>query len=173
MKAATTHVGTRGNPKVGVPVGYTRPPPHTFFPFASSDHCLVCPPSPSWDSSAKLAHSPYDDHGARVSPASPRNISEGHNASLVRELAGAVSVLPITPALHVCLPPPSSLPVSALFVVPRLFPKTRPIHSQTRQLTPRTATPNGQPRLVSPHRVTWAVLLVSMLIAPSCPLARV
>ncbi len=26
MRAATTHVGTGGNPKVGVPVGYTRPP---------------------------------------------------------------------------------------------------------------------------------------------------
>ena len=59
MRAATTHVGTGGNPKVGVPVGYTRPPPHTFFPPASSEHCLVRPlPSLSQDYSAKLAHSP-------------------------------------------------------------------------------------------------------------------
>ncbi len=56
MRAATTHVGTGGNPKVGVPVGFTRPPPHTFFPFASPEHCPVSPPSLSQDSSAKLAH---------------------------------------------------------------------------------------------------------------------
>jgi hypothetical protein len=107
MRAATTHKGV--NPKVGVPVGYTRPSTRTFFPLAFSEHCRVCPPSLSQDSSAKLAHTPYDDYSARASPASPRNISEGHNASLVRELVGALSVLPVTPAVHVCSPPRQDL----------------------------------------------------------------
>ena len=43
MKAATTHVGTGGNPKVGPPVWFTRPPLHIFVPIDSPDHCLVCP----------------------------------------------------------------------------------------------------------------------------------
>jgi hypothetical protein len=154
MWVATMHVGTGGNPKVGVPVWFTRPPPHTFFPIASSKHCLVCPPSLSQDSSAKLAHTPYDDYSARASPASPRNISEGHNASLVRELAGALSVSPVTTAVHVCLAPPASLLVSALPVVPPLSRKTRSISPKTRQLTPLTDIPNSKPRLGYPHRVT-------------------
>jgi hypothetical protein len=46
MRAATTHVGTGGNPKVGVPVGFVRPSPHhAYFPLASPDGCLACLPS--------------------------------------------------------------------------------------------------------------------------------
>ncbi len=115
MRAATTHEGRGGNPKVGVPVGFTRPPPHTFFPIASPKQCLVCPPFLSQDSSAKLAHTPYDDYSARASSASPSNISEGHNASLVRELASALAVSYVTTAVHVCLALPAIPFVSAKF----------------------------------------------------------
>jgi hypothetical protein len=182
MRAATTHVDTGGNPKVGVPVGYTRPPPHTLFPPASPEHCPVSHPNPlaspkhcpvslpylSQDSSAKLAQNPYEDNSARASPASTRNMSEGHNASLVRELAGALSVLPVPPALHVC-PAQTVCSVSSLLVLSLLSRKTRP---KTRQLTPLTDTPNSKPRIVTPNRVTWSVSLVSLSVAPSFPLAR-
>ena len=70
MRAATTHVGTGGNPKVGPPVWFTRPPPHIFVPIASPDHCLVCPPSLSQDFSAKLATHPYEDDRMREGLAS-------------------------------------------------------------------------------------------------------
>ena len=150
---------------MGVPVGYTRPPPHTPFPPATSEHYPVFPPYLSQDSSAKLAHTPYEDGSARASPASPRNISEGHNASLVRELAGALSVLPVKPTLHVC-PAQTVCSVSSLPVLSLLSRKTRRIYPKTRQLTPLTDTPNSKPRIVTPNRVTWSVPLVSLSVAP-------
>jgi hypothetical protein len=75
MKAATTHEGTGGNPKVGPPVWFTRPPPHIFASFASPDPCLVCSPSLSQDFSAKLDKPPNEDDSVRALPASHRTIS--------------------------------------------------------------------------------------------------
>jgi hypothetical protein len=129
MWAATTHVGTGGNLKVGEPVGYTRPPPHTLFPPSSSEHCLVCPPSLSQDSSAKLAHTPNEDDSARASLASPRTKSEGHNASLVRELAGAMSVLSSLPCMPV-MPKPCAVSLPCL---PCLFSPARQDASHPRR----------------------------------------
>jgi hypothetical protein len=63
-----------------------------------------------------------------------------------------LSCLPIKPTLHVCLSPSSSLPVSALFVVPRLLPKTRRINSQTRHDCyphPRTLSPSSSSQSLS------------------------
>jgi hypothetical protein len=172
MRTATTHVGTGGNPKVGVPVDYTRPPPHTFFPHASPNYCPVSIPSLSQDSSDKLAQTPYEDNSVRASPASTRNMSEGHNASLVRELAGALSVLPVTPALPIC-PAQTGCRVSSVPVLSPLSRKTRHRSPKTRQLTSLTDTPNSKPLIVTPNRVTWSVPLVSLSVAPSFPLARV
>ena len=79
---------------------------------------VLCAPSLSQDFSAKLAKPPYEDDSVRALPASHRTISEGHNASLVREFAGSLSVLPVSNALHVCLNPPDNHIVSALTIVP-------------------------------------------------------
>jgi hypothetical protein len=111
-------------------------------------HLSATIPALSWPTSSMT----ITDYTARASPASPSTISEGHNASLVRELAGALSFSPVTTALFV-LPPllAASLLVSALHVVPLLSRKTRRISSKTRQLTPLTDTPNSKPRLAYPH----------------------
>jgi hypothetical protein len=43
MRAATTHVGTGGNPKVAVPVGFVRPSPFAASPFWPDAICLTLP----------------------------------------------------------------------------------------------------------------------------------
>ena len=58
LSIATTHVGTGGNPKIGVPVGYLRPPPWTFPPPApalTSFACVAVPNRPL-SSPFSLAH---------------------------------------------------------------------------------------------------------------------
>ena len=118
MRAATTHVGTGGNPKVGVPVGFVRP---SLFDVSSSwptaiclplpsETCLTClsppclPLSYSQASSAKAKPAPYEDRRAPASPAVPLPQSEGYNAALVRESAADLSVslslLPVSPSLR-------------------------------------------------------------------------
>ncbi len=106
MRSATTHVGTGGNPKVGVPVGFVRPSLFAASPFwpaeiclpLPSDTCLTCSSSPclllscSQVSSAKSKPAPYEDRRAAASPAVPLPQSEGTNAALVRESAADVSV---------------------------------------------------------------------------------
>jgi hypothetical protein len=85
MRAATTHVGTGGNPKVGVPVGFVRPSPFAVSSFwpdqiclpIPSKTCLTCASSPfsllsgSLASSAKAQPAPYEDRRALASPAAP------------------------------------------------------------------------------------------------------
>ena len=97
MRAATTHEGTGGNPKVGPPVSYVRPSFSFFLPPALSNTCGVC----SQDTSAKAPPPPYEDRRARALPASHLRRSEGQNASLVRALACAMPVCPIQSVLPV------------------------------------------------------------------------
>ncbi len=87
MRAATTHVGTGGNPKVGLPVGFVRPSPHhAFSPLASPDGCLACLPSLSHAPGTKMCLPvPYEDTSARaVQTPLMRLESEGSIAPLVR-----------------------------------------------------------------------------------------
>ena len=99
MRAATTHVGTGGNPKVGVPVGFVRPslfdvfsswPTELCLPLPSAT-CLTCLSPPclpllsSQVSSARAKPAPYEDNRAPASPAVPLPQYEGNNAALVRE----------------------------------------------------------------------------------------
>jgi hypothetical protein len=97
MKAATTHVGTGGNPKIGVPVGFIRPSPHhSFFPPDSPNACLICLPSLSQALGTKSClPPPYDDTSARAETALLTRLeSEGYKAPLVREVARASPVCP-------------------------------------------------------------------------------
>jgi hypothetical protein len=93
LRTATTHVGTGGNPKVGVPVGYVRPPPWTFPPPASVLARLACvasvpndflSPPISLAQCAKSTPLPSDDSCTGISP-SPQwcQQSEGQKANLV------------------------------------------------------------------------------------------
>jgi hypothetical protein len=98
MRAATTHVGTEVNPKVGVPVGFLRPSLFAASPFWPDEICLTCPSPPcsllscSQVSYAKAKPAPYDDRIAPASPAVPLPQSQGTNAALVRESAADESV---------------------------------------------------------------------------------
>jgi hypothetical protein len=133
MRAATIHVGTEGNPNVGVPVGFVRPslfaaslfwPAKICLPLPS-ETCLTCSSPPclslscSQVSSARVEPAPYEDRIAPASPAVPLPQSEGSiNAALVRESAADVSVL--LSQLPASLSPRSSvswsLPLSTVFV---------------------------------------------------------
>ena len=132
MRAATTHVGTGGNPKVGVPVGFVRPslfdvfsswPTELCLPLPSAT-CLTCLSPPclpllsSQVSSARAKPAPYEDKRAPASPAVPLPQSEGNNAALVRESAADLSVslslLPVSPSLRSSVS--WSLPLATVFV---------------------------------------------------------
>ena len=116
MRAATTHVGTGGNPKVGVPVGFVRPSPHhAFFPLASPDGCLACLPAPSQAPGTKMCPSPpYEDTSARaVQVPFMRLESEGCIAPLVRETALAPHAYPALCVSSAC-PAGSVWPVSSV-----------------------------------------------------------
>ena len=109
MRNATTHEGTGGNPNVGVPVGFVRPPP---FSWSSPSSLSTCPPCsradtclslPSLGSSVRHTTDPYEDTCARASPASLlRPKSEGTNSALVRE-SEAAFVSPQVSSLPTCL----------------------------------------------------------------------
>ena len=103
MKAATTHVGTGGNPKIGVPVGFIRPSPHhSFFPLDSPNVCLTCLPSLSQALGTKSClPPPYEDTSARAETALLTRLeSEGYKAPLVREAARAFPVCSALPVLY-------------------------------------------------------------------------
>ena len=101
MRNATTHEGTGGNPNVGVPVGFVRPPPFSWSPQLSLSTCSPCSfadtclslPSPA--SSVRHNADPYDDTCARASPASlMRPQSEGNRSALVRESEAVLAPSP-------------------------------------------------------------------------------
>jgi hypothetical protein len=95
MRSATTHVGTGGNPKVGVPVGFLRPSPHhSFFPRASPNGCLTYLPSLSQaQGTKKCLQPPYEDTSVRAEQAPLTCLeSEEFKAPLVREAARAFPV---------------------------------------------------------------------------------
>ncbi len=121
MRNATTHVGTGGNPNVGVPVGFVRPPHFSWSPPLSLSTSLPCSRAdtclspPSLGSSVKHCANPNEDTCARTSPASLlRPKSEGIKSALVRESEAAfvspqVSSLPACPLS--CLSPMSSVDI--------------------------------------------------------------
>ena len=123
MKAATTHVGTGGNPKIGVPVGFIRPSPHhSFFPPDSPNVCLTCLPSLSQALGTKSClPPPYEDTSARAETALLTRLeSEGYKAPLVREAARAFPVcsdlLALSVGLDVSVLPHKSVSWSAPLV---------------------------------------------------------
>jgi hypothetical protein len=139
MRAATTHVGTGGNPKVGVPVGFIRPSPHhAFFPLASPDGCLACLSSLSQALGTKLCLTvPYEDTSARAVQASHMRLeSEGSIAPLVREAALAPHAYPALCVLSAC-PDVSVWPVSFVSPTP---PQTQTPSRQIRKAKARTPT---------------------------------
>jgi hypothetical protein len=95
LRVATTHVGTGGNPKVGPPVSFNRPPPFSFVPSPLSSN--ISPPiSISPPSSARACTTPpYEDTSLQPSPALPSIKSEGQKSRRVRVLAAnPISLLP-------------------------------------------------------------------------------
>jgi hypothetical protein len=149
MRNATTHEGTGGNPNVGVPVGFVRPPPFSWSPSVSLTPCLPCSRvdtcllTPSQGSSAKCATDPYEDTCARASLASLMRLkSEGNKPALVRESEAVLVSSPKVSSLPACLltcpsPKPSaplrvswSLPLVSLSVRVPPNPTTREPHRQ-------------------------------------------
>ncbi len=94
MRSARGPEGTGGNPKIGVPVHYSRPPKN-FPPFTTCTPCLpppsliLYPPCPPLNpvTSVKNADRPYEDNRAHVLQTLPLDRSEGKHASRVREMA--------------------------------------------------------------------------------------
>jgi hypothetical protein len=187
MRAATTHVGTGGNPKVGVPVSFVRPslfnvsswPTEICLPLPS-ETCLTClsppclPLSYSPASNAKAKPAPYEDRRAPASPAVPLPQSEGNNAALVRESAADLSVslslLPVSPSLRSSVS--WSLPLATVFV----FSSSSPVvpTDQARQAEiirqDRTRPTQTRPHKASPDKSQPAVssrLSVSRFACPS------
>ena len=114
MKNATGPHGTGGNPKIGVPVHYSRPPKF-FPPFTPCRPCLplpsptISPPCPPLSpvTSVKInADRPYEDNRGHVLQTLPLDRSEGKRASRVREMACFSS--PLSPS------PESPLPSSSV-----------------------------------------------------------
>jgi hypothetical protein len=93
LRVATTHVGTGGNPKVGPPVSFNRPPPFSFMPstLSSSISPLV---SLSLTSSVRAhASHPYEDTSMPASPALPSLKSERLNPRRIHALAASPTPL--------------------------------------------------------------------------------
>jgi hypothetical protein len=131
LRIATTHVGTGGNPKIGVPVGYLRPPPWTFPPLApalTSFACVAVPNRPlsspfSLVHRAKPTRLPYEDtSSSQALPALPSLKSEGQTANLVQDSAALLCSLapPSTPLLPPCIPM-SAIPSQVLPTGPPPF----------------------------------------------------
>jgi hypothetical protein len=119
LRIATTHVGTGGNPKIGVPVGYMHPlswsfPPPAPVPISFASAAV---PNRPLSSPFSLAHSakpttlPYDDtSSSQALPALPSLKSEGQKSNLVQDSAALVSSLALSPTFlfPACIPLPSS-----------------------------------------------------------------
>ncbi len=180
MRAATTHVGTGGNPKVGVPVGFVRPSPFVVSPFWPNETCLTCSPSHclplsfSPVSSAKAKPAPYEDRRAPASPAVPLPQSEGTNAALVRESAADVSVslseLPASLSLRSSVS--WSLPPATVFVFSSSSPVVRTdkarqaaIKRQDRTRPTRTRPHKARPDTSRP--AVWSRLFASRFACPT------
>jgi hypothetical protein len=108
MRSARSPEGTGGNPKIGVPVHYSRPP-NFFPPFTPCTPSLSLPSPPFYPpcpplspvTSVKNADRPYEDNRAHVLQTLPLDRSEGDNASRVRDMA--CLSLPRSPSIS--LPP--------------------------------------------------------------------
>jgi hypothetical protein len=101
MRNATSEIGSGGNPKIGVPVTYTRPyffcPPHhslSCSPCLSSHHSTHSPVSSpaSRDSALCPSYEVIQAHALQAFLALPK--SEGLDASRVRDIM-ALPVLPL------------------------------------------------------------------------------
>jgi hypothetical protein len=93
MRNVTTHEGTGGNPNVGVPVGFVRPPPFSWSPQLSLSTCPLsscadtCLSLPSLVSSVRHNTDPNEDTCARASPTSLlRPKSEGITSARPRRV---------------------------------------------------------------------------------------
>ena len=95
LRVATTHVGTGGNPKVGPPVSFNRPPPFSFMPSHLSSN--TSPPVSLSLTSSVRAHAshPYEDTSMQASPALPSLKSEGLKPRRVRALAASPTPPPL------------------------------------------------------------------------------
>ncbi len=109
MRNATSEIGSGGNPKIGVPVTFTRP---TFFsPFHRSLSCSHCPPSHHFppplaglpeivgpihpvmtlETSSDLSSHPSLETSSELPSPTSLHLSEGFHASRVRDLASSLS----------------------------------------------------------------------------------
>ncbi len=121
LRSATTHEDTGGNPRVGPPVSFRRPPPFVFVPSPSPSN--TCSPAClSLNSSARARDPhPYEDtSSSQALPALPSLKCEEHKPRRVRVLAASPSLLPSS---VLCSSPLSlrpsvswSLPLSAMSV---------------------------------------------------------
>jgi hypothetical protein len=91
---ATSEIGSGGNPKIGVPITYTRPsffcPPHHFSscsPCLSSHHSTHSPLSSPASRDSALCPPFYEDIQAHALQALPLPKSEGLDASRIRDMA--------------------------------------------------------------------------------------
>ena len=159
MKAATTHIGTGGNPKIGVPVSYHRPSSNCFR--LSSSFSLSCHPCAS--------HTPFH----------PPPFSQASGPISAPRLPAA-PVFPFVSYLHAAQdhrappPPPYSIKIKLIFYHNALTPmKTYELPPcQRRSLRLRPKASPAYARGPAPLVPCLGLFLLSPLLVPPFPLTR-
>jgi hypothetical protein len=162
MRSVRGPDGTGGNPKIGVPVHYSRPPKF-FSPFTTCGPCLPlplptfsppCPPLSPVTSVKINADPPYEDKRGHVLQTLPLDRFEGERVSRVREMA--CLHLPRSPSTY--LPPPIVPPI------PTPILTSHPPYHSPRRFHPKAPLPphSASPPTISPQSssVSWSSPLV-------------
>ena len=152
LRSATTHEGTGGNPRVGPPVSFRRPPPFMFVP--SPSPLNTCSPACLSLNSSARARDPHPYEDTSSSQASPPLLSlksEGHKPRRVRVLAASPSPLlsPVLCSSPLSLRPsvPWSLPLATVSVFSSSSSVVSPDKARQAEMKrqDRTRPPRTQP----------------------------
>ena len=165
MRSARGPDGTGGNPKIGVPVHYSRPPsrPHNLFhpctpclPLPLPTFSPPCPPLSPVTSVKINAAQPYEDNREHVLHTLPLDRSEGKRASRVREMA----CLHLPRSSSTFLPPPIVPPIPTPILTPHPHCHSPHRRRPTHPLPPQSASP---PTISPPSAsVSWSSPLVTL-----------
>ena len=161
MRSARGPDGTGGNPKIGVPVHYSRPPKlcSSCLPLPSPTFSPPCPPFSPVTSVKTNADRPYEDNRGHVLQTLPLDRSEGKRASRVREMA----CLHLPPSPVTYLPPPIVPPIPTPIRPPHPhYHSHRRLHPKPPLPPPSTSPPNISPQSSS---VSWSSPIVTLSTA--------